>query len=297
MASNPDKRVKALHLLTKARGPLVEVARAGRALVGAPGRTLRDLADLAHGLLQFADPGALLLGGLRDRAHQRVDLAALLDHLAEAAGDLGADLDAPVALRDGVLDAVGRRAGRLGAALGKAPDFIGHDSETRPASPARAASTAALRARMFVWNAISSIVLMILEMLVLEVLISSIARVICTMSAALVSAAERVCAARTFVFPASTAFWFEAFAISSSDALVSSSEAACRLAPSDRSALVDEKPSALPKMSSARFDSESDRSFRRRLTLPESHCTVHTDKEREGRRWWRSGRASSEDSG
>ncbi len=32
-----------------------------------------------------------------------------------------------------------------------------------PASPARAASTAALSARMFVWNAISSIVRMIFE--------------------------------------------------------------------------------------------------------------------------------------
>jgi hypothetical protein len=37
-----------------------------------------------------------------------------------------------------------------------------------PASPARAASTAALSARMLVWNAISSIVLMILDDAVLD---------------------------------------------------------------------------------------------------------------------------------
>ena len=42
-----------------------------------------------------------------------------------------------------------------------------------PASPARAASTAALSARMLVWKAISSIVLMILEILPLDESISA----------------------------------------------------------------------------------------------------------------------------
>ena len=41
-----------------------------------------------------------------------------------------------------------------------------------PASPARAASTAAFSARILVWKAISSMTLMILETLSLEVLIS-----------------------------------------------------------------------------------------------------------------------------
>src|ERR1035438_6317760 len=40
-----------------------------------------------------------------------------------------------------------------------------------PASPARAASTAAFRARILVWNAISSTTLMIFEILLLESLI------------------------------------------------------------------------------------------------------------------------------
>ena len=44
-----------------------------------------------------------------------------------------------------------------------------------PASPARAASTAALRARMFVWNAISSMDLMMLEIPELDSRISSMA--------------------------------------------------------------------------------------------------------------------------
>ena len=47
-----------------------------------------------------------------------------------------------------------------------------------PASPARAASTAAFSARMLVWKAISSMTLMILEILPLEFLISSMATTI-----------------------------------------------------------------------------------------------------------------------
>ena len=43
-----------------------------------------------------------------------------------------------------------------------------------PASPARAASTAAFSARMLVWNAISSIVLMIFATLLLDSLIAAI---------------------------------------------------------------------------------------------------------------------------
>jgi len=61
-----------------------------------------------------------------------------------------------------------------------------------PASPARAASTAALSARMFVWNAISSIVLMIFAMLPEETLMASMARFMSLTSPAPVSAADRV---------------------------------------------------------------------------------------------------------
>jgi hypothetical protein len=48
------------------------------------------------------------------------------------------------------------------------PHLVGDDGEAMPASPARAASTAALSARMLVWKAISSIVLMIRDTRALE---------------------------------------------------------------------------------------------------------------------------------
>ena len=57
-------------------------------------------------------------------------------------------------------------------------------AKPRPASPARAASTAALRASRFVWKAISLMSLMICEVPSAEALIFAIAPVICTMAAA-----------------------------------------------------------------------------------------------------------------
>src|SRR5271156_2726308 len=58
-----------------------------------------------------------------------------------------------------------------------------------PASPARAASTAALRARRFVWNAISSIVLMILAVLTALFWMSAMAAFILPIAALPLSAA------------------------------------------------------------------------------------------------------------
>jgi hypothetical protein len=59
--------------------------------------------------------------------------------------------------------------GGLGGALGEVlRTSSATTAKPAPASPARAASTAALRARMLVWKAISSMTLMILAMLSLE---------------------------------------------------------------------------------------------------------------------------------
>jgi hypothetical protein len=52
-------------------------------------------------------------------------------------------------------------SGRRRRALGQLADFGGHHCEAAPLLTARAASTAAFRASRFVWNAISSIVVMI----------------------------------------------------------------------------------------------------------------------------------------
>ena len=100
-----------------------------------------------------------------------------------------------------------------------------------PASPARAASTAALSARMLVWKAISSITLMIFEILSLEPVISCIDWSISS-SVRLPSVMRRSTSAIT---PAAS-FEFSAFlrvieVISSLDAEVSSSDAACSEAP------------------------------------------------------------------
>ena len=96
-----------------------------------------------------------------------------------------------------------------------------------PASPARAASTAAFNARMFVWNAISSITLMILEILSLELLISPMAPTMFS--------SERLawtnfccdCVTRPAAAVEFSVFLRAMELISSLEAEVSSSEAAC----------------------------------------------------------------------
>ena len=100
-----------------------------------------------------------------------------------------------------------------------------------PASPARAASTAAFRARMLVWKAISSIVFTIFAMLADESLMPSMACFISDMLPAPASAAWRVWLERFFAFAADSALRLVMLNISSSEALVSSMEAACSLAP------------------------------------------------------------------
>jgi hypothetical protein len=100
-----------------------------------------------------------------------------------------------------------------------------------PASPARAASTAAFSARILVWKAISSITLMILEIFSLEELIPFIDSTICSRcrlasstrsdASTMLSAAElELCA-----------FWLAMALICLLDAEVSSIDAACSEAP------------------------------------------------------------------
>ena len=77
-------------------------------------------------------------------------------------------------LLDGVLNERGGIRFGLRAALHKIPDLVSHRHESHSASPAHAASTAALRARILVWIAISSIALMIRAILLPEASISFI---------------------------------------------------------------------------------------------------------------------------
>ena len=101
-----------------------------------------------------------------------------------------------------------------------------------PASPARAASTAAFSARMLVWKAISSIVLMIFATSSLDVLMSRMALFIASMSCVPVSAAARASFASAVARWAPSALRCVVLDISSSEELVSSREAACSLEPS-----------------------------------------------------------------
>ncbi len=109
-----------------------------------------------------------------------------------------------------------------------------------PASPARAASTAALRARRLVWKAISSIVLMILEVSSLAFEISSMDWVSSVMEPL---ARSTICFdsfMRLSAVDALSAFCLVIDDISSSDEEVSSIEAACSEAPSASDWLAEE---------------------------------------------------------
>ncbi len=116
-------------------------------------------------------------------------------------------------------------------ALGEGANLFGDHGKTSSASPARAASTAALSARMFVWNAISSMVLMILAMSWEEALISPMAVRICSMCSEPRSAELRFSAESVLAWWELSEFCLVVAAISSSDALVSSRLAACSLEP------------------------------------------------------------------
>ncbi len=112
-----------------------------------------------------------------------------------------------------------------------------------PASPARAASTAAFKAKRFVWKAMSSMVLMILEVSSDEFLISSIALVIRFMAETPLSTNGRdsfMAISAWLEFSADCLVWED---ISSSEEVVSCKFAACWLVLSAKDWLEEETSS------------------------------------------------------
>ena len=100
-----------------------------------------------------------------------------------------------------------------------------------PALPALAASTAALRARMLVWNAISSMVLMIFPISPEELLISAMAVSISCILRFPSAAISLTVSDFLLASSAPRAFSLMRLEISSMDAASSSTEEACSVAP------------------------------------------------------------------
>jgi hypothetical protein len=151
------REAEGAHRLHQRLGLLAHALRRCRRFLHRRGVLLHHPVHLGDGLVHLLHAAALLGRGLRDRRHelgdalhvdhQRLDgVARLLDQL-RAVGDL---LDR---VADEVLDLLGGP----GAPLREAAHFRGHDREAAPLLSARAASTAALSARMLVWKAIESI--------------------------------------------------------------------------------------------------------------------------------------------
>ena len=100
-----------------------------------------------------------------------------------------------------------------------------------PAAPARAASTAALRERIFVWNAISSMVLMILLISFEQLLMSDMASIMCCIFWLLVFISALTVSAMLLACPALSAFCLTLSEISLIVAASCSTELACSVAP------------------------------------------------------------------
>ena len=113
-------------------------------------------------------------------------------------------------------------------------------AKPRPASPARAASTAALSASRLVWRAISSITPMMSEILRDDSSIFAIAPTALATTSPPRSATSRVVGRRRFACWAFSAFFFTVAEICSIDAEVSSSDAACSSVRCDRSVVAVE---------------------------------------------------------
>ena len=90
--------------------------RAG-AFLGTGGIGLGDLVHLADGGVDLGEALSLLLGAHRGVGGDLADVVNLGDDVFEALGELGVDLDAALALGDGVGDFVGGFLGGLGGAL------------------------------------------------------------------------------------------------------------------------------------------------------------------------------------
>ncbi len=74
-------------------------------------------------------------------------------------GDLLNHIRSDIGLLDTGADQVGGALGGLGGTLGQVAHFLGHDGKPLALFSARAASTAAFKARQIGWKAISSMVL------------------------------------------------------------------------------------------------------------------------------------------
>ena len=107
-------------------------------------------------------------------------------------------------------------------------------AKPRPWSPARAASTAALRASRLVWKAMLSMVPMISDMRAAELLSSLIAETAWPRMPLPRSASSRASVARVAAWRAFSAVCFTVPVISSIEAAVSSSEDACASVRCDR---------------------------------------------------------------
>ena len=107
-------------------------------------------------------------------------------------------------------------------------------AKPRPASPARAASTAALSARRLVWRAISSMTLMMSEILREDSSIRAIAETASATTSPPRSATAAVSLANSFACWAFSAFFFTVTEICSIEAEVSSMLAACSSVRCDR---------------------------------------------------------------
>ena len=126
------------------------------------GIALGDLIHLGDGGIDLLDTLRLLASGSGDFRDKRVGRAHLLGDLRERLLYLGRALRSLSTVDDRRLDLVRCLLGGGGAPLASDRTSSATTAKPAPASPARAASTAALRARMFVWKAISSIFLTIL---------------------------------------------------------------------------------------------------------------------------------------
>src|SRR3990172_1562464 len=104
-------------------------------------------------------------------------------------------------------------------------------AKPRPASPARAASTAAFKARRFVWKAISLMSLMIWDVPSADALILTMARVIASMAPLPSAAAAFARCASSSACCAAEAAWRVSADIVSSEEWLCSSELACSEAP------------------------------------------------------------------
>jgi PAS domain S-box-containing protein len=173
-------RRQPLHdLLQRLRLRVQLLGRRG-AFLGTGRRLLRHLLHLRDRFADLLDAPRLLLAAQAHLLHQRFHLCRFLGdgpdghrhliHLGLAVVGLG---DRLLDQRRVSLAAWAQRCARLRTSSATT-------AKPMPASPARAASTAAFSARMLVWKAISSMTLMILEILSLCVLISPMATTICS---------------------------------------------------------------------------------------------------------------------